>query len=148
MCTLQCNVRCVHRGKQHVTASHMTLSRTRDPAALQSLNPSPSLSLSLSPSLCLHHSSFIPLYFLQLFFPQQIGFLSWTRFVLFFISLVSSIHPPTAPSPLPPRYFPLSHASLSIPCFSYFSFPLTLCALFLPAVHLTKINFSELMEKP
>lgn len=37
---LQCSVRYVHRVQQHVTASHMTLWRTRDWAALQSLSPS------------------------------------------------------------------------------------------------------------
>lgn len=71
VCPLQCSTKCVHRSQQHVTASHMILSGTREQAALQSsprLPPPPppflllSLPASLPVSVCLSPAQ--PLYFI------------------------------------------------------------------------------------
>lgn len=139
VCPLQCSVRCVHRGQQHVTASHMTLSGTRERAALQSYPPSLPPLLPLPLQL---HPSLFPVAFLLsfntcIFFLDQICFLQMSPFLHFILSPIQS----------------LLNFFLPIPCFSvhslflYSSFLLTLCALLIPAVDLSKINSSEYTKK-
>ena len=137
VCPLQCNVRCVHRGQQHVTASHMTLSGTRDRAALQSLPPSPTLPPSLPPPLQLHLSPFPAAFFCLwyiYFFPFDLTLLQLSVFLdIWFFSNT----PPT-----------LYVSSFMHFCpFFYSSLCLTLCALLVPAVDRSKITSFELTEK-
>lgn len=134
VCLLQCSVRCVHRGQQHVTASHMTLSATREQAALQSFPPFPlHSSLFTPPTSPLSNScSFLSLLF---FSGPDFSPAPSSRILYYF--------PTNTPTPLFFTFnsFPPIQCMLHPRLFLCSSFSLTLCAFLVSAVDLSKNTF-------